>query len=112
MLRPVATETARAALDRVSGTVIGALIVSLLVLLLPAWATALAACACALLMVGWLLAADQRRYVAFLTPVVVLTGAIGSTPALNLAAARVALSAIGAILAAGIAVALRRYERG
>lgn len=111
VLRPVAAETARAAIDRVSGTVAGALLAGLIAVLLPAWAAVVAAVVCTLLMVGWLIAADQRRYVAFLTPVVVLAAAAGRTPVFDLAAERVVLSAIGAVVAAGIAVGLRRYER-
>lgn len=64
VLRPVADETTRASRDRVSATFAGALVAGLIAVLLPVWAAVVAAFACTLLMLGWLIAADQRKYVA------------------------------------------------
>jgi uncharacterized membrane protein YccC len=112
VLRPVADETTRAARDRVLGTLAGAFLAVAVGVLLPGWAVVVAAAGCGLGMIGWLVAGNQRKYVVFLTPVVVLGAAAGTGSAFDLAAERLVLSAVGAVVGAGAAVGLRAYERG
>lgn len=111
VLQPFRGETTRKAVDRSAGTAAGAVLAGVLALALP-WPLALTAAACcALLMLGWAVAAQERRQAIYLTPVVVLIGSSGlSSSALDLALERVLLSAVGAGFAVVAAMLVHAYD--
>lgn len=112
VLHPVRGETSRRALDRFAGTATGAVLAGVLATALPVGAGLAVAAVCALLMLGWSVAANERKQLIFLTPVVVLVGSSGlSSTALDLAVGRTVLSTLGAAVAVVLALALHAYER-
>jgi hypothetical protein len=105
VLRPAPGETAPAARDHAAGTAAGAVLAAVLTLVLPPWAALVAAAACGVLMLAWATVGDGRRQALFITPVVVLTGSAGLTAAaLESAAGRVLLIAVGSAVAVLLAV--------
>jgi len=112
VLHPVPGETTGAAQDRIIGTAVGAIAAIPLAVLLPVWASLLAALGCAIIMVGWAAVGDGRRQAVFLTPVIVLVGSGGlSASSFELAITRLLLSVVGAALAVALALVLSGYEQ-
>ena len=113
VLRPFGAETRRLARQRVAGTLAGALVALALAALLPPWAALAAAGLLLVLMVGYAVLDRYGPTVACSTPFIVLLGAGGGgVAALGLAVERVGATVVGAVVAAGIALALARGEEG
>lgn len=111
ILRPVAGETSREALDRTLGTLAGTALAILGVLLLPTWLVGVFVVACLLLGLAWAAARDVRRQTLFTTPVVVLTGSAGvAGTSVGVAAERLLLFAVAAVVAVALAMLLRRWD--
>ncbi len=111
VLRPYGAETQSVARQRVVGTTLGAVLALGLSLVLPAWAAIAAGAALLVLVVANALLGRYAQQVTFLTPLIVLLGSAGTTDALGVALERVGATVLGALLAAGIALALWRVDR-
>lgn len=109
VLRPFPDQTRRLADQRVLGATLGAVLALAIGLYLPTWLTLVALAVCMVLAVGYALAQDQVRYALFLTPMIVLIGSGAQVG--TFAAERVLATTIGALLAAGLAVLLNRWNR-
>jgi hypothetical protein len=108
VLVPVASETAKATLERVGGTIVGALFGVAAGLVLPAILQAVVAVAAVILLIGYALIGDGPRKVAMLTLVLVLALAgVSGTATLDVAIQRLAWTLVAALLvvAAGFLVA-------
>ncbi len=107
VLRPFDDQTLKRSWQRVLGTVGGVILALLLAGLLPLWAIGVALGACLVLMLAYTVQGDYPKQVLFLTPSVVL---LGSASPGTLAAERALYTAVGAILAGVVAIALAWYD--
>ncbi|MFN8194429.1 MAG: FUSC family protein [Nocardioidaceae bacterium] len=111
VLRPVRGETARNALDRTLGTLVGVVLGVAAVLLLPLAVSLVFLLACFVLTVAWALAGNVRMQTVFTTPMVVLIGSAGlAGSTVGLALDRLLLVSAGAVVAVGLAVLLHRLD--
>ncbi|GAA1509177.1 YhjD/YihY/BrkB family envelope integrity protein [Nocardioides humi] len=111
VLRPVRDETVAGARDRAAGTILGIAAAVAVVLLLPPAAAVALAVACVVVANAWALVGNLRRQALFTTPAVVLMSSSGvASAALGLAAERLVLTLLGALLAAAAAVVLARWD--
>lgn len=112
VLRPVVQESARRAVQRVAGTLLGVLIPIPLVLFLPRPAVVTIAAACVPGSVSYLFAGQYTRQTVLLTVAIVIL-ASGASRASTLAAGefRLAWTIVGAAVAAIAASTLWRIER-
>jgi hypothetical protein len=111
VLRPVRGETVPSARDRALGTIAGIALAVVVVLLLPAAVCLVLALLSGVLSTAWALAGDLRRQTLFTTPAVVLLSSSGVTSAaLGLAAERLVLTVLGAVVATVAAVVLARWD--
>ena len=111
VLRPVRGETTRLARDRTLGTRLGAVASVVIVLILPTSLSLVLAGMSGLLMVAWALANDDVRMTFFGTPAVILLSSSGVVGAIvAVAANRLVLTVIGAVVALTLAVLLARWE--
>jgi Fusaric acid resistance protein-like len=111
VLRPLGAETRSVVRQRVGGTVAGAVLALGIGLLLPGWALVATLTVLMVATVAYALLGDYARQVMFMTPMIVLLGAGSSSGRTEVAAERVLATLVGAVIAAGIALALARYER-
>jgi hypothetical protein len=111
VLRPQGAETKLVVRQRVVGTVAGAVLALAIGLLLPSWALVATLIMLMVATVAYALLADYARQVMFMTPMIVLLGAGTSSGRAEVAAERVLATLVGAVIAAGIALALAHYER-
>ncbi|MCA0296348.1 MAG: FUSC family protein [Actinobacteria bacterium] len=109
VLRPFDDQTMTRASERVLGTIAGALLALVAALLLPLPALLVLLMGCTVLSFAYAMKGDYVRQVLFLTPSVVLIGSAGGNAAL-LASERALATLAGALLAAGIALALARFD--
>lgn len=108
VLRANPGETQKVAVQRIIGTVGGALVALVIVWLLPLWAIGLALLMAMVASIGYAMVGDNPRQVMFMTPGVVLLGSAGSSG--SLALERVLMTLGGALLAVGLAFALYRLD--
>ena len=111
VLRPYGTETQSVARQRVVGTTLGAVLALALAVVLPGWAALTVAVALLVLVVANALMGRYSQQVMFLTPFIVLVGSGSGEEAVGVAVQRVAATLLGALLAAGIALALWRVDQ-
>ena len=111
VLRPLGPETWSVVGQRVVGTVAGAVLALGIGLLLPGWALVATLTLLMVATVAYALLGDYARQVMFMTPMIVLLGAGSSSGRAEVAAERVLATLVGAVIAAGIALALARFER-
>ncbi len=105
--------TGREAAERVGGTLSGALAAILLVAVLPVAAALVVAAGLLVLSIAWAVAQQVRLSAAAATAAVVLLGSGGLVGSgAELAAERLALTLVGAALAAGTVALLWRLDRG
>ena len=93
------------------GTVAGAVLALGIDLLLPGWALVATLAMLMVATVAYAFLGDYARQVMVMTPMIVLLGAGNSSGRAEVAAERVLATLLGAVIAAGIALALARYER-
>jgi hypothetical protein len=111
VLRPYGTETQSVARQRVVGTTLGTVLALALAVVLPGWAAFTVAVALLVLVVANALMGRYSQQVMFLTPFIVLVGSGSGEEAVGVAVQRVAATLLGALLAAGIALALWRVDQ-
>jgi hypothetical protein len=112
VLRPYGRETLAIARDRISGTLAGAVLALVLVLVLPDWAALLVGAGLLVLVVAYAVLGRYAQEIVFLTPFIVLLGSTGAaTDTADLALQRIAATLLGAVLAGLIALALARADR-
>jgi uncharacterized membrane protein YccC len=111
VLRPYGTETQSVARQRVVGTTLGTVLALALAVALPGWAALAAAVALLVLVVANALVGRYAQQVMFLTPFIVLIGSGSGEEAFGIGVQRVAATLLGALLAAGIALALWRVDQ-
>ena len=111
VLRPYGTETQSVARQRVVGTTLGTVLALALAVVLPGWAALTVAVALLVLVVANALMGRYSQQVMFLTPFIVLVGSGSGEEAVGVAVQRVAATLLGALLAAGIALALWRVDQ-
>ena len=111
VLRPYGTETQSVARQRVVGTTLGTVLALALAVVLPGWAALAVAVALLVLVVANALMGRYSQQVMFLTPFIVLIGSGSGEEAVGIAVQRVAATLLGALLAAGIALALWRVDQ-
>ncbi len=112
VLRPYGRETLSIARDRISGTLAGAVLALVLVLVLPDWAALLVGAALLVLIVAYAALGRYALEILFLTPFIVLLGSTGAaTDTAELALQRIMATLLGAVLAGLIALALARADR-
>lgn len=109
LLRPVHSETWRAAGQRIAGTLGGTVLALVLASFVPLWGLAIALLVCAVLMLAYALIGDTTRQVLFMTPTVVLLGSAGQVG--TAAAERVVATLLGCLLAGALALLLAGYEK-
>jgi hypothetical protein len=112
VLRPYGAETLAVARDRISGTLAGAVLALLMVLVLPSWTAYLASVVLLVLIIAYAALGRYAQEVLFLTPFVVLLGTGGAAAdTAGLALQRVLATLLGTVLAGAIAMALARADR-
>jgi hypothetical protein len=109
VLRPFDDDTMRTSTQRIAGTIGGALLALVLTGLLPMWALVVFLAGCLILTVGYMLVGEYAQYVVFMTASIVLVGSAGDPG--GLAARRVLDTVLGALLAAGTAMLVARWDR-
>jgi hypothetical protein len=112
VLRPYGAETSAVAGQRVLGTVGGAAVALALAVLVPGWVALAVAILMLVPVLGYAVLGRYAQQVVFLTPMVILPGSGGAgVAAADLALSRVGATLLGAVLAAGLALALTRVDR-
>jgi Fusaric acid resistance protein-like len=112
VLRPYGRETQKVARQRVVGTFAGAMIALGLAVVLPQWVALVIGALLLILMIAYMMLDRYALAVAAVTPLVVLIAAGGGTyPTIDAALLRVGATILGAIVAAGLALVLLRFER-
>jgi hypothetical protein len=111
VLRPLVDETRRLSRQRITGTLLGAVLAVAVVALVPRWASIGVGLGLLVALVGYGLLDRYAQQVTVLTPLIIVLGSAGAGAALGVAAERVAYTAIGVLLAAAIALALVRWGR-
>lgn len=109
VLRPFDDQTMKRSIQRVLGTIAGALLALAAAVLLPLWALLALLAISTVLSIAYALGRDYTRQVMFMTPAVVLVGSAGGNPGL-IASERALATLAGALLAAAIALGLARFE--
>jgi hypothetical protein len=112
-LRPIPDERSAYALPRVAGTLLGALIAVVLVLLLPANLLMLAALGCLLALAAYAMSANYFMQTLFLTPMLLLfmTSGDPAEAAIELTIGRVFYTLIGAALVTLLAWGMTRWDQ-
>ncbi|HEY3407107.1 MAG TPA: FUSC family protein [Propionicimonas sp.] len=108
VLRPFDDQTMQKSVQRVLGTVAGALLALVAAVFLPLWALLVLLVVSTVLSSAYALARDYTRQVLFMTPAVVLLGSAGHP--FQIATERALATLAGALLAAAIALALATFE--
>ncbi len=111
-LRPLPDQRRQTLHGRLVGTVLGALIALLAVLLLPEWATIVVAVLCLFSLMWYSMGGSYLMQALSLTPMLLLFASIGNVNrGLELTIERVVFTLIGIVLAVLIALLLRQWER-
>jgi hypothetical protein len=108
VLRANPGETWLVAVQRIVGTVGGALVALSAAWLLPLWAIGVALMISLVLSIGYSVVGDNVRQVMFMTPTVILLGSAGSSSVLALE--RTLMTLGGALVAIGLAFVLYRMD--
>jgi uncharacterized membrane protein YccC len=108
VLRPFGDETMKKSVQRVLGTIAGALVALVAAVFLPLWALLVLLVVSTVLSSAYAMAGDYTRQVLFMTPAVVLLGSAGNP--FQIASERALATLAGALLAAAIALALATFE--
>lgn len=112
-LRPIPDERSAYAWPRIAGTLLGALLAVILVLLLPANLLMLAAIGCLLALAAYAMSANYFMQTVFLTPMLLLfmTSGDPAASAIELTLGRVFYTLIGAALVALLAWGMTRWDQ-
>jgi hypothetical protein len=112
-LRPIPDERSALALPRIAGTLLGALLAVLLVLILPSTLLLIAAIGCLLALAAYAMSANYFMQTVFLTPMLLLFMTYGDPPeaTIELTVGRVFYTLLGATLVALLAWGMTRWDQ-
>lgn len=111
VLRPIGEETQAFALQRVLGTLVGAVLATLLVVILPLWSQAVLQVVLLFLLLAYSLVGRYAWYVVFLTPFVIFLGGRAQDYTAEVGVQRVVATVAAALLAGILALWLDRADR-
>lgn len=111
VLRPQRHETAIAARQRVVGTTVGAGLALVVALLVPGWIALVLTAAMLVLVVANAALGRQTQQISYHTPLIVLLASGGGGATAGLAVERVLMTALGAAIAAVVALWIARLAR-
>jgi hypothetical protein len=109
VLRPLADETRRLSRQRVTGTVVGAVVAVTIAAVLPRWAALAVGLVLLVALVSYGLLDRYEQQVAMLTPLLIVLGTGGVIATIGVAAERILATTIGVALAALLALGLARW---